>query len=151
MLDLRVANIICELHVGQGGGGKHSEWERTSIQIKDHFAVLSAVSLTACLCLLCRWRWMQTISAIAHAPKVSARIHTRTHSGTAIQGDLQHTHAQTLSMHTPLHKSQTVTAELPFLTALALFLCLSFLYILQKQSPKVHILRALFKMKYLPQ
>lgn len=60
-------------------GKKYSEPERTCIQIKDNFVMLSVVCLTACLCLLCRWRWMQTISAIAHAPKVSARIHTHSH------------------------------------------------------------------------
>lgn len=133
---------------------------RTCIQIKDNFAVLSVVCLTACLCLLCRWRWMQTISAIAHAPKVSARIHTHTHSGNAIQGDLHspstHTHvytqARTYTVHTPLHKSQTVTVELPFLTALSLSLARSlFLYILQKQNHKVYILGVLFRMKSLLQ
>lgn len=52
------------------------------IQIRDNCVMLSALCLTACLLLLCRWRWMQTISAIAHAPKVSAPIHTHTHTHT---------------------------------------------------------------------
>lgn len=63
----------------EGGGGGDSEPERTCIQTKANFVMLSVVCLTACFAFSCRWRWMQTISAIAHAPKVSARMHTHSH------------------------------------------------------------------------
>lgn len=97
---LSVANIRSELLVRQRGWGKYSEPERICIQIKDNFVMLCVVCLTACLCLLCRWRWMQTISAIAHAPKVSARMHIHSHTRQRHSGwpslpqrQLTHTHS----------------------------------------------------------
>lgn len=90
-------NISCELKCLTGG--------KRFLNLREHVSKLKIIlqhcllCVTTCLFLLCRWRWMQTISAIAHAPKVSAQIHTKTH--TSIQGDLHSlTRTRTYSVHT---------------------------------------------------
>lgn len=75
--------------------------------------------------------------AYAQPFRVTFTPPTQTHTYTDTS-----THIYTV--HTPLHKSQTVTLQLPFLTALSVSLSL-FVRILQKQNQKVHILKALFQ------
>lgn len=93
---------------------------------------------------LCRWRWMQMISAIAHAPKVSAHTHTCTHTPFRV----------TFTPPTQTHTAHTRYCTNPRLSHLSwLFSRLSapLSLVLYLTETEIHILRALFTMKYLPQ
>lgn len=93
---------------------------------------------------LCRWRWMQMISAIAHAPKVSAHTHTCTHTPFRV----------TFTPPTQTHTAHTRYCTNPRLSHSSwLFSRLSapLSLVLYLTETEIHILRALFTMKYLPQ
>lgn len=112
---------------------KYILWRRTCIQLKDNFATLSITCLTACFCLLCRWRWMHTISAIVHAPKVSAYRYTN--SGFAVQGDLHSLSEKQTQACTYIlcscHCKKFQTAEFPFFTIFSISL---FMYLRERES-----------------
>lgn len=93
---------------------------------------------------LCRWRWMQMISAIAHAPKVSTHTRTCTHTPFRV----------TFTPPTQTHTAHTRYCTNPRLSHSSwLFSRLSapLSLVLYLTETEIHILRALFKMKYLPQ
>lgn len=86
---------------------------------------------------LCRWRWMQMISAIAHAPKVSAHTHTCTHTPFRV----------TFTPPTQTHTAHTRYCTNPRLSHSSwLFSRLSapLSLVLYLTETEIHILRALF-------
>lgn len=119
-------------------GKKYSDHEQVSkLKIILHCCLLC---LTACLCLLCRWRWMQMISAIAHAPKVSAWIHTQQHYSSGWPSLPQH---KCIHMHTYiLHTHHCTNPRLSQLSYISSLLSLSlFLWLTDIESQSAYFKR----------